>query len=138
MRLAHWLRQQFGEEFVRTEDPIEVSPEDQRLSEPEPDIVVTVQPVTLAEDHNPLPSAVRLVVEISDSTFEYDRKVKARLYARAGIRQYWVVDVRNSTAPRLLLHHDPQQGSYQSVETFLHTSHLLVLDGRSLCLQNLI
>ena len=138
MRLARWLREQFGEEFVRTEAPMDVSPEDNLLNEPEPDITVTFQPITLADVHNPEPSEVRLVVEISDTTFEFDRKVKARLYARAGIQEYWVIDIRDSTAPRLFLHQDPRNGSYQTVHTFLHTSHVIVLKDRPLCLAQLI
>lgn len=138
MTLARWLRQQFGEEFVRTEAPIDVSPEDNPLNEPEPDITVTTRPLTITDLQNPKPCDVRLVVEISDTTFELDRKVKAPLYARAGIPECWVVDVRNITAPRLLLHQDPQKGSYQSVETFGCTAHLRVLGGQFLCLANLI
>lgn len=56
---------------------------------PEPDLVV-------ADDHDdgPLPiGKVKLIVEISDSTLDNDLGRKARLYAAAGVPEYWVVDV---------------------------------------------
>ena len=38
-----------------------------------------------------------LVVEVSDTSLRYDRTVKLRLYARAGIPEYWIVDARAET-----------------------------------------
>ncbi len=66
-----------------------------RLSDetmPEPDLV-------LASDHRDgvLPGAkVQLAVEIADSTLATDLTLKQTLYARAGIAEYWVVDVRGA------------------------------------------
>ncbi len=64
---------------------------------------------------NPQPSDVRLVVEISDSTLGFDLKVKAPLYARAGIPEYWVVDIAGK---RVIVHRDPSGGAYTSVEAY--------------------
>jgi hypothetical protein len=41
----------------------------------------------------PRPGDLRLAVEISDTTLGFDLTTKAELYARAGIVEYWVVDV---------------------------------------------
>jgi Uma2 family endonuclease len=41
----------------------------------------------------PAPADVLLLLEVSDTSLWYDRSVKLRLYARAGIREYWIVDV---------------------------------------------
>ena len=86
--LGDWLREQFGIGFVRSEDPIDVAPEDNPTSEPEPDVFVTYQPIQETRGVNPKPEDLRLVVEVSDSTFEYDRTIKAALYDRAGNRVY--------------------------------------------------
>lgn len=59
-------------------------------SEPEPDVaVVAGQPRDL-RDH---PSTALLVVEVSDSTYALDLGKKASLYAAAGIRNYWILDL---------------------------------------------
>jgi Uma2 family endonuclease len=57
---------------------------------PEPDIVLTSEP--RGEGLIPLHS-VALVVEIADTTLSGDMKRKAMIYARAGVPEYWVVDV---------------------------------------------
>ena len=41
--IRDWLQEQFGSEFVRSEHPIDVSPEDNPTNEPEPDLAVTVK-----------------------------------------------------------------------------------------------
>lgn len=58
---------------------------------PEPDIVLTSEPE--GEGLIPL-SSVALIVEVSDATLELDLGRKAALYARHGIPEYWVADVK--------------------------------------------
>ena len=134
--LRDWLIEQFGAKYVRTEDPIDVAPEDNPTSEPEPDIVVTNQSRKVTRGANPKPEDLRLVVEVSDSTYDYDRTIKAALYARAGIQEYWVVDVRIPDAPRLVVHREPKAGSY-STTAFSHTDNIPV-NGITLCLNDLL
>jgi Uma2 family endonuclease len=113
-RLQEWLVQVFGWRFVDAEAPIDVAPEDNPSSEPEPDLIVLRQD----ESHftsNPRPQDLRLVVEIADSSLSFDLKVKAALYARAGISEYWVLDVRGR---RLVVHRDPQSGMYADVAAY--------------------
>ena len=60
-------------------------------SEPEPDVVVVRgSPRQYASDH---PSKPVLIVEVAYSRHAFDRKTKGGLYARAGIEEYWIVDV---------------------------------------------
>ena len=105
----------FGWEYVDTETTIDVAPEDNPTSEPEPDLIVLTRPSKEFPSGNPQPADLRLVVEIADSTLSFDRTAKARLYARAGIIEYWVADV---AARRLVVHRDPLNGSYQSVAVY--------------------
>jgi Uma2 family endonuclease len=74
-------------------------------SMPEPDIVLTGHKGSGAV---PL-GTVALIVEVSDTTLDYDLGRKARLYARAGIPEYWVVDVEGN---RVLLHTNPAEQGY--------------------------
>jgi Uma2 family endonuclease len=110
-----WLVRVFGEQYVNPETPIDVAPEDNPASEPEPDLVVLAKPSREFGSANPRPGDLRLVVEISDSTLGFDLTMKAGLYARAGIVEYWVVDV---AARRLVVHRDPANGLYQSVTVY--------------------
>lgn len=60
-------------------------------SEPEPDIaMVEGSPLDYLGAH---PSTALLVVEVSDSSLSIDRRLKASLYARAGIAEYWIVNL---------------------------------------------
>ena len=87
-----WLVRTFGAQLVNPGALIDVAPEDNPTNEPEPDLVVLSKP-SREFQANPRPGDLRLVVEISDSTLGFDLTTKAELYARAGIVEYWVVDV---------------------------------------------
>lgn len=113
--LLGWLVQEFGLRFVNPEAPIDVAPEDNPSSEPEPDLVVLSRDLTHFQTANPRPSDLLLVVEISDTTLGFDLTTKARLYARARIAEYWCVDI---ISRRLIVHRDPQLGQYRSVVAY--------------------
>lgn len=60
-------------------------------SEPQPDIVIAYG---LPDSGAIAPDAVALIIEISDTTSKFDLGAKARIYASAGIAEYWVADVK--------------------------------------------
>jgi Uma2 family endonuclease len=62
-------------------------------SEPEPDHVVAPGPDDRYADHHPGPGEIALVIEVADSTLARDRGQRLRLYARAGIECYWIVNL---------------------------------------------
>lgn len=106
------LRQLFGDLFVEGPVVIDVAPEDNPTSEPEPDLIVLTKPLTEFSEANSRSCEIRLLVEISDATSYFDRGVKANLYARAEIVEYWVLDVVNR---QLIVHREPREGKYQRV-----------------------
>ena len=53
-----------------------------------------------------------LVIEVADSSIAYDLKVKAPLYARHGVREYWVVDAVRQT---IRVHRSPVDGVFTDV-----------------------
>jgi Uma2 family endonuclease len=116
--IRNWLIRIFGAQFIETEPSIDVAPEDNPTSEPEPDIIILAKP-TWEFASNPTPSDIRLLVEISDTTKRFDRTTKGALYARAAIGEYWVVDVN---ARSLVVHRNPVAGNYQSIETYVETA----------------
>lgn len=74
--------------FIQLQDPITLS-----TSEPEPDIVVVRGEIDDYVHRHPGPEEIRLVIEIADATLRRDRGIKLRIYARAGIAIYWIVDL---------------------------------------------
>ncbi len=64
----------------------------------------------------PTPGDVLLLIEVSDTTIAKDRGPKLELYAEAGIREYWIVDINRR---RLLVHRDPHGTTYGSMTTFV-------------------
>jgi len=82
-------RRCFGSSHVvRVQGPLGVG----KGSDPEPDIaVVSGNPRDyVGKSH---PSTALLVIEVSDTSLEFDRTSKAGLYASAGIRDYWIVNL---------------------------------------------
>ncbi|MCS7292190.1 MAG: Uma2 family endonuclease [Gloeomargarita sp. SKYBB_i_bin120] len=73
--------------LLRCQDPITL-PGD---NEPEPDIAIVKHDVYL--QRHPTPAEILLVIEIADTLLEYDRSIKAPLYAQAGIPTYWLVNL---------------------------------------------
>ena len=87
-------------------------------SEPEPDVaVVAGAPRDYVRAH---PSTAALVVEVADSSVRLDRRLKSGLYARAGLQEYWIVNLVGGV---LEVHREPQPAAdalsgwgYRSVE----------------------
>jgi Uma2 family endonuclease len=84
-------------------------------SEPVPDLALLRRhpdrdyPYRLA---HPTPADILLLVEVADSSIEYDLGRKACLYARHGIPELWVLDQRGD---RLIVHRDPTPRGYATV-----------------------
>ena len=85
-RLTVKARRQFR---VRVQNPITLSD----TSEPQPDIAL-VRRYPSPQGRHPLPEDVLLLIEVSDTTRDYDHNVKLPLYARSGIVEVWLVDLR--------------------------------------------
>lgn len=83
---------------------------------PEPDLCVSRVSIHEMEAAGFLqPQEAHIVVEIAVSTLGNDLTTKARLYAQAGITEYWVVDVNSR---RLLVHEAPSEGEYATVTEY--------------------
>jgi Uma2 family endonuclease len=97
-------------------------------SAPQPDIVWVNQ-----RDYSrrrPTAADVLLVIEVADSSLDYDRGEKADLYAEAGIADCWVVNV---PAQLIEVRRDPQGGRYRSTRTYAGNDEL-----RPLCQADLV
>jgi Uma2 family endonuclease len=100
-------------------------------SEPEPDVVLAPGPADRYSTHHPSPDEIALVIEVADSSLEFDREEKSRVYARAGIPIYWIINLRDSTievysAPTS----DQRVSSYQRKDVYtIHDSAPLSVPG---------
>lgn len=84
-------------------------------SEPEPDIaLVRIEPRNYIERH-PIPSEIFLIIEVADTTLNFDRKVKAAIYARSGIADYWIVDINGE---RVFVFRRPDSEKYLEKTVF--------------------
>lgn len=112
--MHRWLTKVFNYLQVQQEGSIDVAPQDDGLNEPEPDLVV-LRHSCVSFSANPQPADVLLLIEVADTTLEFDLKTKAKLYSRAGIPDYWVLDVNKR---RLIVHREPLGGGYTSVLSY--------------------
>ena len=87
--IAQLLRQRLGPGYcVREQAPTTTDD-----SEPEPDIVVARGSLADYLDHHPGPGETALVIEVSNTSLARDREWKRRIYARAGVPEYWIVNL---------------------------------------------
>jgi Uma2 family endonuclease len=75
---------------VRKEAPVRIPDHD----EPEPDLSLVRGDFRDYVGHHPSPADVALIVEVADTTLAEDRTVKGRIYARARIPSYWIINVK--------------------------------------------
>jgi Uma2 family endonuclease len=95
------------EAIVSVQNPVRLN----EYTEPQPDLAV-IRPRDYRESL-PKPEDVLLLIEVSDTTLAYDRGVKLPLYARAGIREVWIVDLPGETIER---HTDPSEEGYRRAD----------------------
>ncbi|MDA1054017.1 MAG: Uma2 family endonuclease [Planctomycetota bacterium] len=103
------LRGSFGPGlWIRVQLPLAISDN----SEPEPDLAVVPG---APRDYPEHPASALLVVEVSDTTLAFDRGKKRRLYAAAGVADYWVLNLIDE---QLEVYRDPIDGDFQNAATF--------------------
>ena len=94
--------------IVRTVNPVNL----EAFSQPQPDLVLLRPRADDYVDSRPGPRDVLLLIEVSETTLDFDQGRKRSLYAAAGIREYWVIDVNDR---RVVAYSDPQSGSFCSI-----------------------
>jgi Uma2 family endonuclease len=102
---------------VRTQSPLALLDD----AEPEPDIAV----VPMADYSSHHPSAAHLVVEVAASSHTRDRIIKGPIYARAGIAEYWLVDLKTRTVD---VHRLPQGVGWTTVTRHGETEIIYTLE----------
>ena len=94
--------------IVRVQGPLRLS----ENSEPQPDFSLLKPRSDFYRDAPPTAADVLLVIEVSDATQRYDRRIKVPLYARHGVPEVWVIDLENSLVH---FHRNPGGGTYADI-----------------------
>lgn len=96
--------------WVRIQNPVTIGCH----SEPEPDVVVARARPGGYSDAHPGPEDVLLLIEVADTSVPFDRGIKLPLYARAGIPEFWLVDL---TRDAIEVYREPEGDGYAHRES---------------------
>lgn len=100
-------------------------------SEPQPDLALIRLRSDFYASSHPGPQDVLLLVEVAETSADFDRQIKLPLYAKAGIPEVWLVDLG---AERITTFSDPTLTGYQRSATYLRGAVLTPLAFPSLLL----
>lgn len=108
-RLTRLFSVRVGETaIVQVQLPVRLDPH----SEPQPDLVLLKPRADFYGTAAAAPDDILLAVEVAQSSLAFDRGIKADLYARRNVAEYWIVDLVHGTVIR---HIDPAGGRYRQV-----------------------
>lgn len=106
--------------LVDVQNPIELSDR----AEPQPDLVLLQPRSDYYQGGHPTPSAVLLLVEVADSTRDFDRNIKIPIYARSQIREAWLVDLVENC---IEVYRQPTINGYSLIQKFWRGQQLAPL-----------
>jgi Uma2 family endonuclease len=108
-RLTKLLERLAGERsIVWVQNPVQVNDS----SEPLPDVTLLKPRDDFYAQANPQSSDVLLIIEVADSSVEYDRDIKLPLYAQAGIPEVWLINLPKET---IEIYTQPHNDTYQEI-----------------------
>jgi Uma2 family endonuclease len=118
MRLTALFSASVGDlALVSVQLPIHLS----EISEPQPDLMLLVPPMERYQRVHPRPSDVLLLVEIAVTSLAYDQAQKLQAYARAGVYEYWIVDLVHQ---QVEVHTGPQGEAYHGNQIARRGEHI--------------
>jgi len=93
-------------------------------SQPQPDLAILKYRDDFYEEALPIPADILLIIEVADSSLEYDRDVKAPLYAAAGIPEMWLFDVNTKIITSFT---QPSELGYKQIYRYTQGDRLSIL-----------
>jgi Uma2 family endonuclease len=97
--------------ILSVQNPFQFRPRQQ----PQPDVTLLRPREDFYTTSHPTAADTLLLIEVADSSLDYDRDTKVRIYAQAGVQEYWIIDLVNI---QLLVYRQPVSGRYRSIQTF--------------------
>ena len=111
-RLINLLVQLLGKRvIVAAQNPIRLNDN----SQPQPDVALLKPRDDFYATAHPQPQDIFLLIEVADSTIEYDREEKIPLYAEANIIEVWLVDINEQIVE---VYQQPTAAGYQHIQKF--------------------
>jgi Uma2 family endonuclease len=110
-----------GRARVRVQNPVTLD----EGSEPQPDFAVVTRQWPGYPKAHPAPADIYLLIEVADSSFNTDSGAKRVIYAKAGVREFWIVDLIDNV---VRVHRQPSGYDYLSV-TNVMPSEPLAIEG---------
>jgi Uma2 family endonuclease len=92
-------------------------------SQPEPDLSLLIPRSDFYVAAHPCPQDIYLVIEVSDSTLDYDHYTKIPLYAEANIQEVWIVNLKEEC---LEVYRHPLHGSYQAIQKYYQGESIFI------------
>ena len=121
IRLNHLLSRLVGDRaMISPQNPVRLSD----YSEPLPDVMLLRPRPDFYTSAHPGPGDVLLLVEVADSSAEYDRSVKVPLYARHGVPEVWLVDLQRQLVE---IYRDPAPAGHREIRVVRRGDRLTTL-----------
>ena len=100
-----------GRWIVSTQNPVGLD----KYSEPQPDLTILKPAPDDYVSHHPTPDDVLLLIEVADSSLEFDHRKKLPIYARTGIRELWIINLKELAVEVYL---EPHFTGYEKTAVF--------------------
>ena len=119
-RLTQLFYRKFGDLILLgVQNPIRLN----NNSQPEPDLSLLIPRSDFYVAAYPCPQDIYLIIEVSDSTLDYDRYTKIPLYAEANIKEVWIINLKEEG---LEVYRHPLQGSYQAIQKYYRGESIFI------------
>jgi Uma2 family endonuclease len=115
VKIQEWLASFIEIGRIRVQLSMEAARKDRKWTIPEPDVAVLAGKKPDYEQRHPRGDEMLLVIEVSDTTVKFELTRKAVLYARAGVPEYWVL---NLPRRQLVVHRQPDGAEYRSIRIY--------------------
>ena len=115
-----FIRRLLGKVQVWSQNPILLD----NCSEPQPDLAILKRREDFYADGLPTPDDILLIIEVADSSIDYDRDIKAPLYATAGISEMWLLDVNKKAIEG---YSQPSANGYKLIRRYDENDTLSIL-----------
>ncbi len=119
-RLTQLFSRKFGDLILLgVQNPIRLN----NNSQPEPDLSLLIPRSDFYVAAYPCPQDIYLIIEVSDSTLDYDHYTKIPLYAEANIQEVWIVNLKEEC---LEVYRHPLHGSYQAIQKYYRGESIFI------------
>ena len=121
IRLTKLMEQKLGDRAMVSAQNSILLPD---KSQPQPDLAILKYRDDFYENGLPIPEDILLIIEVADSSIDYDRDVKAPLYAAAGIPEMWLFDVNQKL---ITGYSQPSPSGYKQIQHYESGNSLAML-----------